>query len=180
MVSPMSATEVERASERDAKHYELVRGELKHKPIGMRSMFIAGQICARLNEVLYPDVGVAVVAAMVYCFGRQEHCRRPDVVYVRRERLPGTSIPTNDLYVAPDLVAEVLSPTMTALDWDDRVSDYRAAGVALVWIVNPERRTIRAYRADETTRLYRSGEFIQSESLLPGVRLEVAQLFPRE
>jgi hypothetical protein len=130
----MSPTDVERASERDAKHYELVRGALRHKPIGMRSMFIAGLICARLNEALYPHAGVA----------------------------------------------EVLSPTMTAFDWDDRVTDYLNAGVPLVWVVNPERQTIRSYWADETTRLYGSGECIENEPLLPDVRLEVAQVFPRE
>lgn len=180
MVSAITPVDVERASERGAKHYELIRGELRHKPIGTRSMFVAGLIGGRLNKALYPQVGVAVTAAPIYCFGRPDHGRRPDVVYIRRERLEGAATPSGDLAISPDLVVEVLTPWMSALDFEDRLTDYLDAGVPLVWIVNPDRRTIRAYRADQTTCLYRWNDVVENDALLPGLRLVIADIFPPE
>src|SRR6476469_4357221 len=94
--------EVERASERDAKHYELVYGQLKEKVVGTKSLFIASQICERLNAMFYPKAGFAVVEAMVYCFGRPNHGRKPDVSFVRFDRLEGKTVPVGDILVAPD------------------------------------------------------------------------------
>lgn len=43
---------------------------------------------------------------------------------------------------------------------------------------NPDRRTIRIYRGDGTTRLFRAGETLENEPTLPGFRLPVADVFP--
>lgn len=63
-------------------------------------------------------------------------------MYVGNSRLPGGKYPEGDLFLAPDLVVEVLSPGNTGLEVDEKLAEYLAAGVALVWIVNPDRRTI--------------------------------------
>jgi Uma2 family endonuclease len=85
---PLTPDDVERASMRDAKHYELINGELKEKIVGFRALFIAGRIAERLNQRFYPAEGAAAVEAMTYCFQRPNHGRKPDVVYVARGRWP--------------------------------------------------------------------------------------------
>jgi len=180
LTQPIDLTpqDVERASERDAKLYELIDGELKEKTAGTRSLFIASRICDRLNSVFYPQIGFAAVEAMIYCFERKRHGRKPDVVYIRFDRLPTREIPEGDLFVAPDLVVEVLSPGNSGIELDEKLNEYLGAGVAMVWIVNPESRTIRIYRQDGTTRLFRAGDVIEDESLLPGFRLMTGEIFP--
>ena len=61
---------------------------------------------------------------------------------------------------------------------EGKLDEYLAAGVAIVWIVNPDRRTIRVYRNDGTTKIYRGRTAIENEPLLPGFSLEVDGVFP--
>ena len=174
----LSPLDVERASERDGKIYELIEGKLQEKRVDLKARFIATLICGRLNSVFYPPTGFAVVGGMIYCFGRSDHGRAPDVAYVRLARLPGKQIPKGDLHMAPDLVVEVPAAGHVEIDSKGKVAEYLAAGVSMVWIVNPDRRTIRIYRNDGTTRLFRAQDVIENEPRLPGFRLLVGDVFP--
>ena len=66
-------TDVERASERDGKHYELIDGELKEKPVGFEPLFIARRIAEHLNRHFFPASGATAVEVMFYYFGRSDH-----------------------------------------------------------------------------------------------------------
>ena len=94
------------------------------------------------------------------------------------DRLPNRKIPEGDLHLAPELVVEVLSPSNTGTELEEKLNEYLAAGVPMVWIVNPDRRTIRMYRSDGTTRLFHSQDVIDNEPLLPGFNLLVGEVFP--
>jgi len=174
-----SPDDVERLSERDGKHYELIDGELREKIVGTKALFIAVRICERLNAAYYPARGFAVVEAMTYCFDRPNHGRKPDVAFVSHQRLPDGRVPDGDLRVTPDLVVEVLSPGNSGVELQDKLDEYLAAGIGIVWIVNPDRRTIRVYRSDGTTRLFREADTIADEALLPGFSLRVGDVFPQ-
>jgi Uma2 family endonuclease len=176
--APLTPEDVERACERDGKLYELIDGELREKTVGCKALFIAGQIMTRLNAHFYPHTGAAVCEVMIYCFNGRRHGRKPDVVYVKLSRLPNNEIPEGDLFVAPDLVVEVLSPGNSGTEVDDKLAEYLDAGVLLVWIVNPDRKTIRIFRQDGTHRLVRASEAIENELALPGFRLIVGEVFP--
>jgi Uma2 family endonuclease len=65
----------------------------------------------------------------------------PDLAGWRRERMPG---PPETAYfeLAPDWLCEVLSPSTEARDRTDKLAIYAAAGVAWVWLLNPNLRTL--------------------------------------
>ena len=178
--SPIRLTpeEVERASKRDDKIYELIDGELKEKVVGTEALFVASRISERLNAAFYPHYGFSVCEGMVYCFDRPNHGRKPDVVFVQLKRLPERRIPTGDLHIAPDLVVEVISPGNLGTEMFDKLDEYLGAGIPMVWIVNPSNRTIRVYRDDGTTRLFHSADVIENDPLLPGLRLVVNDVMP--
>ena len=175
---PLTPEDVERASERDGKLYELIDGELREKKVGAKSLFIATRIAALLNAFFYPHTGFAACEVMVYCFQRKRHGRKPDVSYVRLNRLPNGTIPEGDLFVPPDLVVEVLSPNNSGEEVDEKLAEYLGARVGLVWIVSPARRTVRAFRQDGTHRMFEVHEVIEHEPALPGFRLAVSDVFP--
>ena len=187
MIEPMSTLtpslqltteDVDRASERDGKLYELIEGELKEKQVGFWALFIAARIIERLNAHVYPTVGAAAGEVLIYCFSRPTYGRKPDVVYLKNDQFPGNRIPDGDIRIAPHLVVEVLSPGNSGFEVDDKLEEYLGADIPLVWIVNPERRTIRVYRNDGTTHLFRDKEIIENEPLLPGFRLVMTEVFP--
>jgi Uma2 family endonuclease len=175
---PLTPEEVEHAGERDGKLYELIDGELREKKVGAKALFIATRIASLLNAFFYPHRGMAACEVMIYCFNGRSHGRKPDVVYVTLGRLPNCEIPDGDIFIAPDLVVEVLSPSNTGIEVDDKLEEYLAAGVALVWIVNPERKTIRVYRQNGTTHSFHAADVIENEPALPGFRLVVGDVFP--
>jgi Uma2 family endonuclease len=103
--------------------------------------------------------------------------RIPDVSFTRRDRLPPDGPADGHSKVAPDLVVEVISPNDVATDLEEKIEDFFAAGVPLIWVLNPETRTIQVHRRDGTGARLRAGDTLDGEDVLPGFRCDVAELF---
>lgn len=174
----LTPMDLERASERDGKRDEPIDGELKRNPLGFESLFVATRIAEHLNRHFFPGVGAAAVGVTVYCFGRPDHGRKPHMVFVRMDRLPDARIPKGDLHLAPDLVVEIVSDRETGIEHFGKLDEYLGAGISMVWVANPGRRTIRIYRIDDTTKLFRGQDVIENEPLLPGFRMALRDIFP--
>ena len=50
---------------------------------------------------------------------------------------------------APVLVVEILSPNDVQEQIDEKIDEYLAAGVLLVWVIDPHDRTVLIYRKGE-------------------------------
>ena len=71
----------------------------------------------------------------------------PDMAGWRRERLPeGTR--GAYLAVAPDWACEILSPRTETFDRGTKAEWYASVGVGWLWFIDPEARTLEAYRRD--------------------------------
>lgn len=77
----------------------------------------------------------------------------------------------------PVLVAEVLSPSDRHADVTERVQNFLDAGVALVWVVEPDFATVTVYTPDSEPRLFSRGQELTAEPHLPGFKVRVAELF---
>lgn len=71
--------------------------------------------------------------------------RRPDIIFFtkKRQRLIKEDEAIDG---PPDLCVEIVSPGSTDIDRRDKFKQYARAGVAHYWIVDPQARTIEAYR----------------------------------
>ncbi|MBI3466041.1 MAG: Uma2 family endonuclease, partial [Planctomycetes bacterium] len=103
---------------------------------------------------------------------------KPDAAFIRFGRLPGEQLPIGYVRIAPDLAVEVTSPNELAEEVESKIDDYLAAGVRLLWIVNPTRRTVRIHRANGTIGWLREHDTLDGEDVLPGFRCAVRDLFP--
>ena len=75
------------------------------------------------------------------------------------------------LPLAPDLVAEVISPGDSFTEVEEKSLSWLAAGTALVLLVDPGTRTVLVHRSATTTMvLYQSGR-VCAPALVPGGRL---------
>jgi Uma2 family endonuclease len=101
----------------------------------------------------------------------------PDAAFVRWERLPGRARPKGYIPVPPDLAVEVRSPTDEPGDIAKKQERYRAAGVPLVWWVDPERRTVQVFEGGVLTGEFGEGGVLDGGEVLPGFRLPVAEIF---
>jgi len=145
--SSITPAELERMP--NASDFELVNGQLVERHKGAESSAVAAAIAAvliawnkriRAGHVFTTDCGFQ-------CFAdAPDKVRRPDVTFVRSDRLPGGRPPAGYVQIAPDLAVEVLSPGDLAYEIDEKVSEYLAAGFRLIWVVNPRTQTVRMHR----------------------------------
>ena len=165
----MTADELARLSLPN-KRTELIRGVLVvREPAGFRHGAIAATL-ARLLGAFVHEQGLGMVVAAETGFKLEtdpDTVRAPDVGFVRRERVP-SPLPTGYAAFPPDLAVEVLSPDDRPGEVLAKVADWLRAGCELVWVVDPDRRIARVYRADGTESLVSANETLEGEGVLPG------------
>ncbi len=139
--------------------FEHVDGELRESEVSKPSSRIAHQIATRLE-----NFSVSHFPGWVFgdgCFYRcfpddASRVRRADTSFIAFERMtPEEYYEDGFTEIAPDLVVEVTSPSNTVYDVDRKIGEWLAAGVRLVWEVNPEARTVQIYRIDGSVALFR-------------------------
>ena len=157
------------------KRTELVRGVLVvREPAGSTHGIVAMNLGIELGTFV-KRVGSGAVFAAETGFKlttNPDTVRAPDVAFVARERVPprdARGFPA----LAPDLVVEVLSPDDRPGEVLAKVADWLTAGTRLVWVVDPERRVARVYRADGSEALVNEGGALEGEAVLPGFRCEL-------
>ena len=171
------------ALENDGYRYDLVAGDLiRMSPAGFRHGRLAAEIMYRLRSFVgdHPELGVVVGAETGFRLARNpDTVLGPDAALVRPERLPSPELQSGYLELAPDLVVEVVSPNDRWTTVSDKVDSYLAAGVTLVWVVEPKARAVRVYTSEGAEQRLRAddNEVLRAEPVLPGFELSLSELF---
>ena len=175
--APMTAEELLRFQP-PHKRTELVDGVmLVREPAGFRHGVIASVIGARVrNHVVQHELGVTVAAETGFILRRDpDTVRAPDVAFISRDRLPPQDT-RGFAELAPDLVVEVLSPDDQPGEVLAKCADWLRAGCRLVWVVEPERRAVRVYRAAGSVAVVGESGVVDGEDVLPGFSCAVAEM----
>jgi Uma2 family endonuclease len=77
----------------------------------------------------------------------------------------------------PALVVEILSRGNTHGEIARKIGEYFAAGVALVWVVDPRSRTVAAYSGPDQSTTLSDGDELDGGSVLPGFTLALTPWF---
>ncbi|MFI5461142.1 MAG: Uma2 family endonuclease [Isosphaerales bacterium] len=179
---PGTATvdDVVRLNDHEDRLYELVDGILVEKTVGYEESYIAGEILTRLkNFVERRKLGlVNGEGGMVKL--DIDLVRIPDVSFVSWDRVPGRKFPTEQVPpLVPDLAVEVISPSNTPKEMDEKLHEYFEKGGRLVWFVRPKSRVVDVYTApDRFTRLTASAR-LDGGDVLPGFSVQVGKLFQK-
>lgn len=106
--------------------------------------------------------------------------RAIDIAYWSKERLP--EVTEQMCRVAPELAVEIVSPGNTVEDILDKVEEYFAAGVRLVWIVAPPHEKVYVYTSPKNITVLesKSDDALSAEVLLPGFTLPLKELFAKD
>ena len=172
----------------DGVDRELIRGQLREYPgdhaVIMRNHWHAGieaTIAQHLKNWLdeQPEPRGKIVSGEAgFRLARDpETCVGIDVAYATAEQL--AAIPTGSPYLEgpPVLAVEILSPSSTEERTDEKIAAYLAAGVAIVWLVDPTLKTVTVLRPDAEPELFNVRHDLTAEPHLPGFRVAVARLF---
>lgn len=176
----LTLEEFELLPEEDAWRVELVRGMLVREP---RPAVVHGWVQVRLGSLLmrhveehslgyiFSDVGVILSTD-------PPTVRGPDLAFVSAERLPNGMPKRGFLPFAPDLCIEIISPSNTFSEIQEKVLEYLESGTRLVWVVYPETGSVTEYRSRIEIRILESTDALEGGNILPGLRVPVASLFP--
>jgi Uma2 family endonuclease len=161
------------------QHRELVRGELRTTgPSG----FDHGAVAINLSGLVTSHVkqyklGNVVMKTGFILARNPDVVRGPDVAFVQAARIPASGRPAKFWEGAPDLTVEVVSPSDTIEEVEEKVDDYLAAGTRMVWIVNPRRRTITVHRPGSNPVVLRETDTLDGQDVLPGFQCGVREAF---
>jgi Uma2 family endonuclease len=176
-VVAMTARDLEAVPE--AKRGELIRGEMRPvSPTNPEHFLVTGRIFGPLRTFVH-DRGLGVVGSEggFVLEVDPDTVLASDVAFVPHDRFPPMGQRTGYPRVVPDLVVEILSPSNTASEIDEKVRICLAAGVRLVWVVDPAAEVVTGYEPDGVARLRRPGEVLDGAPVLPGFRLPLDGLF---
>jgi Uma2 family endonuclease len=158
---------------------ELVRGELRVTPHpGGRHGAVTTAIAVALTaHVRSLRLGTVFMDASFELMALPRTVRAPDVAFVRAERLAPGAIDDGFVKITPDLAVEVLSPSERASRLDEKLDDYRAVGIPLIWVIDPRRRTAMIIEMSAPVRWLRSGDTLDGGSVLVDFRHPLDELF---
>lgn len=174
---PVTIEEFERLADEPSR-LELVRGHIvREPPAGFEHGGIAALIATCLtNHVRQHGLGMVVTDEPGFVlFDEPPTVRSPDVAFVARDRLPAD--PRGFAHLAPDLAVEIVSPSNTLGEIQNKVFDYLDAGTRLVWVVEPRGRTVTVYRSRDLIRILTPSQEIDGGEVVPGFRIEVSEFF---
>ena len=168
----------------DGKRYEIIDGELhvsrqpswQHQFVGVEILTALHLWSTQTGAGFTNDAPGVILAA--------DDDVAPDIVWIAAERLRGALDAAGHLQVAPDLVAEVLSPGTKneQRDREAKLKTYSRHGVREYWIVDWRRRRIEVFRREQAALQVAATlmeDDVLTSPLLPGFSLAVAQLFRR-
>jgi Uma2 family endonuclease len=163
---------------KEGRLFELMDGILVEKAMGFPEAFLAAAIIGMLHNWVSPRKLGAVVAPDGMLRLAPGLIRIPDVSFIRWERFPNRQVqpdPIPNLY--PDLAVEVLSPSNTDAEMEQKLRDYFHSGTQLVWFVDPRQRTVTVYTSPHQSVILREDQTLDGGAVLPGFTLPLRELF---
>ena len=156
------------------RNFEYIAGEIVEVVSNSKSSYEALKIMGRVSvHVDDNHLGRYTGADGGYIVSGEKYI--PDGAFTSYARQP---VAPDVLYnpVAPDLAIEVLSPGNSEIEMTRKIGNYLAAGT-VVWVADPEQKTIDVYTPGLPRKTLRMGDFLEGGDVLPGFGLAVANIF---
>lgn len=158
--------------------YELVKGELlTMSPAGEEHGAVSLNLAMQLGmHVKANKLGLVYAAETGFKLeSNPDTVLAPDVSFIARERVGKISKKYRE--GAPDLAVEVISPGESQPKFEKKVEQWLRLGARVVWVVNPQTRSVTVYRSDGGVNVLSESEELASEDVVPGFKISVSDVF---
>ena len=164
----------------DGYRYELIGGALrKMTPADWQHGDVGGVLYALMaSHILHAKLGKTFLAETGFLLARDpDTVRAPDIAFIHKDHLPA-EMPKDAYWPgSPDLAVEVVSPSDTFRDVDEKAKAWLAAGAMMVWVVNPAWHTVIVYRSATNIQTLTENDELTGEDVLPGFRCRIGEIF---
>lgn len=107
-----------------------------------------------------------------------DHLLGCDAAFLTTAQLPPRRSPEGYLRTVPQLVVEIRGKSNAGPELTAKVNDYLAAGAVLVWVADPDARTVTAHRANQPPTVFAATDTLTADPVIPGFAVPVAELLP--
>lgn len=157
---------------------EFINGEvIVHSPVRLRHNIVSQNVLLRLSAYVRDhQLGYVGYEKLLVALTRNDY--EPDIVYFGPAKAQTFTL-DQVKFPAPDLAAEVLSPSTEDIDRRIKFQDYAAHGVLEYWIIDPDQKCVEQYglRGASYELLMKSQTGMLKSLAVPGFELEVGAVF---
>lgn len=160
----------------DKYKYEWLDGIVEKTPKTMdKKQFFIQDNLVKFMAILYVNHGLTgQLIVEGDNFFKKNH-RRPDIAYYTREQILALK---EDNYSVPEFVIEIISPTDNAYKVNQKVIDYRNAGVKIIWHLFPQAGEVHIYRDNALKmEVKRENDLCSAEPVIKGFNISVTDIF---
>jgi Uma2 family endonuclease len=186
VLTPLMTAEQLLAMPDDGVDRELIRGQLREKPMTRRNRIHARAVTriAHLFETWserHTETRCEVYTGEVGCFLRRDPDTTVgiDVAVFAAEVVNRQTDETTMIEGVPLLAVEVLSPSDKHEEVREKVLEYLDTGVPLVWLVDPYFQTVQVHRPKALPEMFNREQTVSGGDVLPGLEIAVAEIFKR-
>ena len=156
---------------------ELVKGKILEMPPPQgRHGYLQVEFSAILRQHVKPNkLGWIVTESGTLLERDPDTVRGPDVSFYSISRQPEP--PDAYFDIAPDLAIEILSPSSRRKQVREKIEEYIANGVRIVWLVDPETNTITVYNGTMRGIEFGTADTVDGGEVIPGFSLRVCEFF---
>ena len=105
--------------------------------------------------------------------------RSPDASWVKLERWNALTSEQQKKFppICPDFVVELMSPSDSLKETQDKMKEYRDNGAVLGWLINRKSRQVEIYRQNQEVEVLESPVAVSGEDVLPGFILNLESIW---
>ena len=159
---------------------ELIQGVLHETmPAGYAHGKLAMKLVFLLNAFIIPRKlgSLTGLDSGVWLERDPDTVREPDIAYFSAAKIPLDVLDTGYAEVPPDLVVEIVSPSNSRREVYDKARMWLGYGVALVWVVQPDSRTVDVHEPGRVVMTLDEHDTLDGLDVLPGFTCTVGDIF---
>ncbi|VEP15808.1 conserved hypothetical protein [Hyella patelloides LEGE 07179] len=105
--------------------------------------------------------------------------RSPDVSWIPIEKWNSLTKEQRRKYlpVDPDFVIELMSPSDSIDEAQNKMKEYMNCGVRLGWLINPDDKQVDIYRQGKQKEVLNNSLTLSGESIMPGLVVDLSEIF---
>lgn len=138
---------------------------------GMRNFDIIGQFWLWNNRY---QLGYCFDSSTCFKFPNGAN-RSPDISFILKERWQSLSLSDREKFppIVPDFVLELMSPSDSLKQTQEKMKEYQENGVKLGWLINRKSRQVEIYPPNQEKEILDNLSSISDDKILPNFRLNL-------
>lgn len=163
------------------KNVTAYKGEvIEMSPAGRKHGRVANKIAYKLTSFIESKkLGAGYTAETGFVVERSPlHILAPDFAFITKERDEPQELGFGK--IIPDFVLEVRNPSETLGETTEKILEWIAAGVKLVWLADMKTQSVAAYRKEKgqiRATIYTSDKSIDGGDVFKGFSAKVSEFF---